>query len=436
MDQNIAHVYSNKQNRNAIALILLILAQLACWKVLASDKSEINAIKQIANAKSIEVRVNAAKVLAHKDSQAAANALAQAMVNDQALIVRSHAAGGLWGHEFAEQFSDELWQATEDAPEVAVRAAGALKSIGIPSEQLVAAFRKGLQARGTASQFNGARGLIGIDDSESLLPYLLNHLQKQASKNNPSGIQAAAKAIHKLIQFAGEKFYPALLDGINRDQAGNHVVLRLFEQLPIETKLLSPHIIAASKSVHHLNRMAAGSLATRFADDNNVDLVSTIEQLFHDNNEAVIESVIMGCGQNNKHLFICEQQLKQLLNSKNIGLRTSAADALAGMSEHMTESSRSNGLTDELWQRALNDNSDDVRYDAIDAYISSDAADVQKAHLLATVALKESQAYIITFALSRLNRYKQHLDAEQKQRLETLKSHSDAEVRRIADLVL
>lgn len=402
----------------------------------ALTKIESKAINSLLHSKQVEKRKTAASSLKYADNKEAAHGLAQALIHDQDSKVRVAAAGALWGHSHAEQVQAALWQATEDEPEIAVRAAGALKSLGVPVTALADTFRKGLQANGSASQFNAARGLIGVDNAYSLLPYLLDYLQVQSHKNNQSGIKAATDALFKLSPLATTDIKSELLNEMNHDQAGNHLVLSLLAEQDPATNVIIAAIDAVSQSQFELNRIAAANLTSKLNVNNNPELDQIVTRLFSDKAHAVVEAITMSCGQGSYLIAVCSKHLSQQLNSEHTAHRKNAADALANQQNPAKNTSFSNKLNDQLRDRALNDVSDDVRYDAIDAYINSDNTDAMKANLLVAVALNESQAYIITFALSRLNRFNQYLDSEQKQKLTALRTHADAEVRRIIELIL
>jgi HEAT repeat protein len=399
----------------------------------ASDEEK--AIDKLLHSRQVDVRANAAIILKHKDSLHSAQALATAMIKDESDRVRSVAAGGLWGHDHAGAVSDSLWQATRDVPEVAVRAAGALRSTGVPAQKLEEAFRKGLQGTSKATRFNGARGLIGMEDPVTLLPYLLDYLQYQAGKGNSSSASSAGAAIGRLARKAGPAIYPELLKGIESDQAGNHVVLYQFEDVPAPMNELVPYIVRAANSRFLLNRVAAARLAVRFDDE--ASLGNTIKQLFADESIAVVSAVAYSCSLSTEPAEYCIQPLRDLMESGNEELREAASDALSDLSEYLDAGViQGGGLAAQLRNSALDDASDDVRRKSIEAYLDAEVSDASKAQLLVEVALKESQAYIITFALSRLNRFQQYIDAEQKKELSGLKTHTDSEVRRIVGLLL
>lgn len=426
----------------ALALTILIVmttSSLAQNKASQTqDKATVNAITTLSTAKSASKRVQAAGRLKYKDNLSAAEALAVAMIKDSDSSVRSKAAGALWGHAYAESAIEALWQATKDEPQVAVRAAGALKSLGVPHEQLADAFRKGLVAKGAVSQFNGARGLIGIDDAHDLLPYLLTQLFSQASKSNQSGIKAAADALGKLRQNAEVNLDSSLWAAMAVDQAGNHILLNLLSNSDHDWAIAKRPLGLAVQSNILLNRMAAASLLMKFTEPASH---AHIQNLLKDSSIAVVEAMAYACKKTGANMpSACQQGLKKILNAPQSSLREIAVEALAdhglnasNSSEHNTTNSQ--GIEQDVLRLVIHDQSDDVRFDAIKAYINSNANDHLKATLLTEVALNETENYIVSFALGRLNGFLNALNAEQKQRLSVLKSHKNAEVKRMANLL-
>jgi len=122
-------------------------------------------------------------------------ALAAALADPDARV-RAAAAGSLWDSgKASEPARGALLRALDDpSASVAIRAAGALEALGTPESELVLTRRRVFETPGVSGvdQYMAARGLIGHAQPQTLLPPIVQFLERAATPR-PSSAQSIAQ---------------------------------------------------------------------------------------------------------------------------------------------------------------------------------------------------------------------------------------------------
>ena len=229
-------------------------------------EGEVRNMKILAKEKDARERASAAESLGGTKYPDSIIALAAALA-DPDPRVRAAAADALWKSEkFAEPARSALLKALDDSsPEVAVRAAGALQSLGMKESELVAT-RKRVLASADAPRnvrFLAARGLIGFELPVTLLEPILAYLDQSAAPRSAStGNDAArrntelcAQALARLAKTGDRALIAPLVDELRRARHGHVVLLKtlaLFNPKPDGwTELLLSFLGSPEHTVRH-----------------------------------------------------------------------------------------------------------------------------------------------------------------------------------------
>ena len=200
-------------------------------------EGEVRNMKILAKEKDPKERAQAADSLGGTKYPDAIMALGAAL-SDADARVRAAAADALWKSEkAAEPARASLLKALADAsPEVAVRAAGALQSMGMKEAELVPTRKRVLAAADAPRnvRFLAARGLIGFEPPVALLEPMLAYLDQSAAPRTAStGTDAArrntelcAQALARLVKTGDRALIAPLADEVRRVRHGHVVLLK------------------------------------------------------------------------------------------------------------------------------------------------------------------------------------------------------------------
>ena len=168
-------------------------------------------MRTLHDSRNADARAKAAESLGGYEYPEAVDAL-QSALRDPDAKVRAAAASALWKTgEPARAARPALVAALEDPePAVVIRAAGALETLGTPERDLVPPRRRVLDAPGASmdDRFMAARGLVGAAPPLTLLPPVLDVLERSA-RPRPSSAQSidqrhtyesAAHAVERLAR--------------------------------------------------------------------------------------------------------------------------------------------------------------------------------------------------------------------------------------------
>ncbi|MBK8286949.1 MAG: hypothetical protein IPK97_19945 [Ahniella sp.] len=236
-----------------IFLSLLMCAVSAVSAVSADDyadkffaKVEAEALRDLDRDKP-EKKIEAASRLGPQHAAQVATALAPLLAHAKAEI-RLGAANALW--DMAGKNGDivnaraALNAALDDVDsEVAMNAAGALASMGVEESELAPSRLRVLQGRPQSRyvEFLAARGLIGLEPSANLMPYLLAYyfdaVEAEAQGGSDDNVELAENAIEGLVSHNDAATVPILVESLRVTPAATEFLLEQlarFDPLPAD----------------------------------------------------------------------------------------------------------------------------------------------------------------------------------------------------------
>lgn len=171
-------------------------------------KMEAEALKKLERGNPKQ-KIDAASTLEPENAPKAAVALTPLLAHKDAEI-RFGAADALWtlagkDGDISAAIPALKAQLQDPNSAVAMQAAGALASAGVPETQLADARRRVLSGPPQSHdvQFLAARGLIGIDPSADILPYLLAYyfdaVEEAQHGGSDDAVELATKAIERVV---------------------------------------------------------------------------------------------------------------------------------------------------------------------------------------------------------------------------------------------
>jgi HEAT repeat protein len=177
-------------------------------------------------------RAEAAEWLGYRKGPHIIEALGEALVSDRDAKVREIAASSLWRDaREAEAARPQLLKALDDPhPNVVAKASGALESMGMKEEELVAP-RKRVFASPEASleaRFLVSRNLIGHEPAVRLLEPTLAFLERAVSAKGSftsHNIRLAEEALKELVETKDRTLLPPLMDAARRGGASRVKVM-------------------------------------------------------------------------------------------------------------------------------------------------------------------------------------------------------------------
>lgn len=326
-------------------VLCILLALPPCVAQARFDEQELvrDHAKTLAKDKDPKERASAAHWLGGRKDPAAVAALAKAL-SDSDASVRQAAASALWdtGKDAAAAKPDlQKTLADRDAAVVA-RAAGALAAMDVPDSELADARRRALQdARDDATAFVAARGLIGIDPSETVAPPILTYLARNAEeaahpKSGRSSLadrdsaEAAAKALERLLKKDAAPVLPLLGATVRKTpESGRYVfgALGQVKKLPPGTVDLA---LAQTRSSEADTRQAAIGLAGKVtAEREAARWIPEAIRLLGDPEEAVrMETCWALKGARGLSHEAAPELARLVAGDRSIGVRTRASESL------------------------------------------------------------------------------------------------------------
>lgn len=230
-------------------------------------EGELRNMQILAKEKDPKERADAAASLGGSKSTDAITALSDADAR-----VRAAAADALWKSEkAAAPARANLLKALDDAsPEVAVRAAGALESLGMKEAELVATRKRILTAADAPRnvRFLAARGLIGFEPAVTLLPPMLAYLDQSAAPRSAStgsdvarrNTELCAQALARLAKTGDRALIAPLVDEARRARHGHVVLLKTLALFNPKPEGWSGLLLGFLGSPEHTVRREAVSL--------------------------------------------------------------------------------------------------------------------------------------------------------------------------------
>lgn len=422
-----------------MALLTTVINVIGIAQVQAETDWVAYAQKELLNPRSDEKeRLNAIGLLKVRPSnEQGAVVLGQVLVNDRSARVRKAAASALWGHDYTRVAEQELRQALNDEAEVSVRAAGALHAAGIPAREVAPGFRKGLNSSNRGTAFSAARGLVGVDSPDTLVPGLLAYLDWQLETPDNRGAWAAQDALEKLTaQGYDVQAYQQLTTYIDQQRDGAAFALRALMEMPNKPAGFSAWLNNLTNARNDSLRAAA---VTALGRSGIKSAGTTISGQLLGAPAQVQLSAINACEQLRSAGAPCIQQLTTLLSgAADADIRAEAAEALHGILRD-TETA-----PDGVWQAALlvarNDPDEDVRVFAISIVADMPVDSSEKLLALSEIAASEAVAFNQSRALARLAGMLgypgQQVPDAVFLNVAPLTQHSDSEVARMAQLII
>lgn len=184
------------------------------------------------------------------DDAAEVNAAIRAL-SDPDANVRRDAASALWGKEKAAAPAREaLVKALDDpSPAVAIRAAGALQSLGMGEAQLAPARQRVFEApaAGREDRFMAARGLVGRVPAARLVVPVIEYLDEYPKGNNAD---SSRRTLERLARTGERAILPPLTEALRRSVKPNAKVIlmatiRVFEPRADDVAMWAP-VVAMS----------------------------------------------------------------------------------------------------------------------------------------------------------------------------------------------
>ncbi len=233
-------------------------------------------VKHLTTSRQAAERVEAAESLGRQGRPDAVAPLAQALA-DPAPEVRAAAAAALWNlGDTAKPAVAALWQALGDAdPRVVVQAAGALEALDADTARLVEPRRRALASGDLSVRFLAARGLIGHEPPASLLPPVLDYLDRQAERRRDPKADSRArdaaehnqelaeKALARLVGTQDRTLVAPLVERVGRDHPAQAAVLQAMGGLDPAPDGWDELLSARMGSREAATRMEAADLARR-----------------------------------------------------------------------------------------------------------------------------------------------------------------------------
>lgn len=259
-------------------------------------------MKHLATSHDARDRAEAARSLGQLRVAEAAVPLGRALVGDENPHVRVAAAKALWALEDkAKPAEPDLWKALDDPePAVVVNAAGALAMLNVEPERLAAARRHAMALGNLSVRFLAARGLIGIDPPVTLVPHVLDYLDRQAERRHDmrlssksrsaadNNFKLADKALSKLVAIHDRSLIPPLVGRVSRDHPAQATVLKALDTFDPAPDDWDDLLAACMASSEPTARAAAAELArNRTAPDQASHWVPAATRLLSDPDQTV-----------------------------------------------------------------------------------------------------------------------------------------------------
>ncbi len=272
----------------------------------AADPAVQRLSKQLASRKAAD-RVEAAQGLGRLATEEAAAPLAAAL-SDADRAVRAAAASALWRlGEKAWPAKDTLVAALEDDDlEVVVLAAGALESLDVDPARLAPARGRALSSPDLRIRFEAARGLVGQQSATSLLPHILDFLEREAERGADTSaefrareaardnVKRAERALARLVATADRGLAQPLMARLGKDGPAQASILEAASAMPELPEGWDAALARGMGSANPRMRGAAAGLAVRRLQPEQVAVwLPAATRLLGDPDEGVRGSVLL-----------------------------------------------------------------------------------------------------------------------------------------------